>query len=285
MSVVLGDRVHERDGLLVARVEGSSYEQQWQDEAVADHVRSAIAVPPGAPHDLRTLTGKINPLWARFPENRRIGTLLDIGSGYGRMDLWLGHEKGLRCDTFCAVDISAAMLERLLEYRSRFDLFPGATVHPILGSADSLPIADESVDLVVSSAVFLHMGKPYVARTLREVARVLKPGGRFVFDTSFPNAINPWAYVPRLKPHSRRTPHHLKYWRRQEVRDAVDASGLGARVGSYRVEGTVFGLVPKEIGPVSIPFAARINAAVADPVRFREFLTVTYNAYSEGALT
>lgn len=284
MSVVLRDQVHERDGLLVAQVDRSSYAQQWQDEATTDHVRSAIAVPAGAPHDLETLTGKINPLWARFPQDRRIGTLLDIGSGYGRIDLWLGHQKGLRCDTFCAVDISAAMLERLLEYRRRFDLFPGAAVHPILSSADSLPIADESVDLVVSSAVFLHMGKPYVAQTLREVARVLKPEGHFVFDTSFPNALNPWSYVPRLKPHSRRAPHHLKYWRGQEVRNAIDNSGLGARVGSYHVEGTLFALVPKEIGPVLIPLAGRINAAVADPAHFRDFLTVTYSAYSDGAL-
>ena len=49
----------------------------------------------------------------------------------------------------------------------------------------------DSVDLALTSAVFLHMGKGFVERAVAEIARVLKPGGQFVFDVSFPNAREP----------------------------------------------------------------------------------------------
>jgi ubiquinone/menaquinone biosynthesis C-methylase UbiE len=46
----------------------------------------------------------------------------------------------------------------------------------LLGEAEALPLADASVDLVISNGVFnLCLDKP---RVLNEVCRVLKPGGR-----------------------------------------------------------------------------------------------------------
>jgi ubiquinone/menaquinone biosynthesis C-methylase UbiE len=47
------------------------------------------------------------------------------------------------------------------------------------GTVEALPFADESVDHVVSTLVFCSVDDQ--ARALREVWRVLKPGGRFVF--------------------------------------------------------------------------------------------------------
>jgi SAM-dependent methyltransferase len=48
-----------------------------------------------------------------------------------------------------------------------------------VADAESLPYADDSFDLVVGHAVLHHI--PDVELALREVLRVLKPGGRFVF--------------------------------------------------------------------------------------------------------
>ncbi|OLT10136.1 hypothetical protein BJF78_29160 [Pseudonocardia sp. CNS-139] len=46
------------------------------------------------------------------------------------------------------------------------------------GSATELPYPDESVDRVLSSLMFHHLGADEKAKTLSEVHRVLKPGGR-----------------------------------------------------------------------------------------------------------
>ena len=59
---------------------------------------------------------------------------------------------------------------------------------PLLsGRAESLPFADGSFDLVCCSWVLEHLVRPQ--RAFCEVARVLRPGGRFAFVT--PNARHP----------------------------------------------------------------------------------------------
>jgi ubiquinone/menaquinone biosynthesis C-methylase UbiE len=47
------------------------------------------------------------------------------------------------------------------------------------GFADALPYADGSFDRVLSSFMFHHLSRDVKEKTLREVRRVLKPGGRF----------------------------------------------------------------------------------------------------------
>ena len=64
------------------------------------------------------------------------------------------------------------MLERFVEYRDRFAPAPAGGLYPICASADSLPLEDDSIDLAITSAVFLHMGKSFVgARSPRSRAR------------------------------------------------------------------------------------------------------------------
>ncbi len=58
-------------------------------------------------------------------------------------------------------------------------------------TATQLPFPPQSFDLVVSSWVLEHLANP--ARTFHEVARILRPSGRFIFLT--PNARHP---IPRL---------------------------------------------------------------------------------------
>ena len=76
----------ERDGILFGADEPESeYRRRWEDEAAEDHVRSAIATGATGPPGYETLTAKISPLWNRFPRGSSFGTVLEIGSGYGRM--------------------------------------------------------------------------------------------------------------------------------------------------------------------------------------------------------
>jgi SAM-dependent methyltransferase len=61
------------------------------------------------------------------------------------------------------------------------------------GTSEAIPLPAESVDLVLSSWVLEHLPDP--ARTFAEVARVLRPGGAFVFIT--PGAWSPAAVLNR----------------------------------------------------------------------------------------
>lgn len=69
---------------------------------------------------------------------------------------------------------------------------PGMPV--VRGRGENLPFADESFDLVVCLWVLEHIPQPEMV--LREVRRVLRPRGHFVFLT--PNVLNPLLVVNRL---------------------------------------------------------------------------------------
>jgi arsenite methyltransferase len=102
--------------------------------------------------------------------------VLDLGSG-GGMDAFLaGPRIGAR-GRVIGVDMTPDMLGRarknLADYRRRTGL---DNVEFRLGEIEHLPVADASVDVVLSNCVInLSPDKPQV---WREIARVLKPGGR-----------------------------------------------------------------------------------------------------------
>jgi SAM-dependent methyltransferase len=75
----------------------------------------------------------------------------------------------------------------LVEHRA-----PGMPV--IRGRGENLPFAGGSFDVVVCLWVLEHLEKPQIV--LREVRRVLRPGGHFVFLT--PNLRNPLLLINRL---------------------------------------------------------------------------------------
>jgi SAM-dependent methyltransferase len=105
-------------------------------------------------------------------ELREGETVLDLGSG-GGIDVLLSARRVGPTGRAIGVDMTEEMLE--LARRNADDA--GATnVEFVKGSIEDLPLADGSVDVVISNCVInLSTDKP---ATLREVARVLRPGGR-----------------------------------------------------------------------------------------------------------
>ena len=277
-ELTLRDGVYHRAG----DEDVSDYRQRWEDEAEEDHVRSAIAAGATERVDYASLTGKIAPVWNQIPRGRDLGTTLEVGAGYGRIPLYLARERDITWTAYCALDISQTMLHRLAEYREQFT--PGETpLYLLCASADELPLQDASVDTVLTSVVFLHMGKSFVARSVAEIARVLRPGGEIVFDASFPNARNPSNLLLRAKPERLRSPNYMKFWTRREVESLLESSGLTAKTGPLELVAGAHEVLPRRVGPVPVPLARQANRLAARlPERVHGLSTLTYTVYSPG---
>ncbi len=102
--------------------------------------------------------------------------VLDLGSGAGFDAFLCGPKVGTKGQVI-GVDMTPDMLARarnnLIGYTQRTGL---ANIEFRMGEIEHLPVADASVDVVISNCVInLSTDKPQV---WREIARVLKPGGR-----------------------------------------------------------------------------------------------------------
>ncbi len=108
----------------------------------------------------------------------------DIGAGTGLLSLPIAQ----RTTLVWAIDIAPAMRDYL---RAKAASAGVENINAVVASAVSLPLVDESVDLVVSNYCFHHLSDPDKAVALREAARVLRPGGRLVFaDMMFRPSLN-----------------------------------------------------------------------------------------------
>jgi SAM-dependent methyltransferase len=111
----------------------------------------------------------------------------------------------------------------------------------VCGRGEALPFANQRFDLVIGLWLLEHLADP--ARVLAEVARVLAPGGHFLFLT--PNARHPlllfnrfsWAFpavqrvlVPRLYGRSEGDTFRVHYRANTPARLRALAAGAGLRV-------------------------------------------------------
>jgi SAM-dependent methyltransferase len=98
--------------------------------------------------------------------------VLDLGSGAG-FDVLIAARKVGPEGRVIGVDMTPEMLSKA---RSNASTIGARNVEFRLGEIENLPVADGSVDVVISNCVInLSPDKP---RVFREIARVLKPGGR-----------------------------------------------------------------------------------------------------------
>jgi ubiquinone/menaquinone biosynthesis C-methylase UbiE len=102
---------------------------------------------------------------------------IGVGTGYYSHDLaeWVGPEGTLEL-----FDLQQEFLDHVMRGATE----RGATnLVPTQGDATALPYEDDSVDAVVLTAVLGEI--PDTAAALREIRRVLKPGGRLVVGELF----------------------------------------------------------------------------------------------------
>ncbi len=107
--------------------------------------------------------------------------VLDLGCGEGYVARQLKQRGAARLD---GVDSSPEMIRTAQEQESSQKL----GIRFRAGDATDLSVfADESFDLVVAVFLFNYLTAEQSVTTMREVARVLRPGGRFVFAVPHPS--------------------------------------------------------------------------------------------------
>ncbi|HPO14400.1 MAG TPA: arsenite methyltransferase [Candidatus Hydrogenedentes bacterium] len=103
-------------------------------------------------------------------------TVVDLGSG-GGFDIFIAGKKVGAAGRAIGVDMTPEMLGRargnIATYQQRTGL---DNVEFRLGEIEHLPLADNSVDVIISNCV-INLS-PDKAQVWREIVRVLKPGGR-----------------------------------------------------------------------------------------------------------
>jgi ubiquinone/menaquinone biosynthesis C-methylase UbiE len=133
-------------------------------DARVDHVEALSRTAP-----FRGLRDQLLALAALDADDH----LLDVGSGTGLLALAAAPHVAHAT----AVDVSERMCARL---RERLRGSSIVNVDVMVSPAGELPLADASVDVVVSSYCFHNMTHEGKLEALRETARVLRPGGRIV---------------------------------------------------------------------------------------------------------
>ena len=103
-------------------------------------------------------------------------TVVDLGSG-GGLDVFLAAAKVGPTGRAIGIDMTPEMIERARRNAERGNNGqPITNVEFHLATIDKLPLADNSVDCVISNCV-INLA-PDKSSVFREIARVLKPGGR-----------------------------------------------------------------------------------------------------------
>ena len=146
----------------------------------------------GAPGQLATRVGYTQNDLAALPEGANMGLscgnptaiaglqpgeiVLDLGSGAG-FDVFITGQKVGPTGRVIGVDMTPEMVSKARRNTAAYTTRTGlANVEFRLGEIEHIPVADNSVDVVISNCVInLSPDKPQV---WREIARVLKPGGR-----------------------------------------------------------------------------------------------------------
>ena len=107
-------------------------------------------------------------------------TVVDLGSG-GGLDVFLAAEKVGPQGRAIGIDMTPEMIDlarrnALKRQAAESTDVPSSNIEFHLAMIDSLPLADASVDCVISNCV-INLA-PDKSAVFREIARVLKPGGR-----------------------------------------------------------------------------------------------------------
>lgn len=193
--------------------------------------------------------------WFGTELDHRTGRLLDVGCGTGTLTLAaLDRWPALHVD---AIDASGEMVAATERGVARHGDAASTRFTGTTAFADKLPFPDETFDAAMSSFVLQLV--PNRSRALREIRRVLRPGGRLAYVT--------WVFDDRS-------------WRPDEILDDVlDDLDIGAREDE-RVYDASAGDLPSAESAAAGMRSAGFREVRAEEARLRHrFDPASYTAF------
>ena len=142
--------------------------------------------------------------------------VLDIGSGPGIVATALAEYS----KSVTAFDITPSMIEAAKKRSSELGI---ENIEFKVGRAENLPFEEDSFDIVVTRLTTHHFPEPELV--LKEIRRVVKPGGRVVF-ADITSSENPEESELHNALEILRDPSHVRMLPLSELRQAILSSGL-----------------------------------------------------------
>ncbi len=169
----------------------SSYKDFWNGKA--KNPEAAMAAVDGSTNeDTLRHTGRWSAKQVRAALDIGIqDRVLELGCGVGR----IGRELAEHCKQWVGVDISENMIEHA---RSRLNGHGNTEFHQLSSSSLDM-VGDGTIDKAYSIAVFCHMDKEDLYLYLKDLYRVLSPGGMIFVETwnlAHPVGWRRWEYEP-----------------------------------------------------------------------------------------
>jgi len=224
----------------------------WNALADDNAIHAAISTFDEAKEE-RKSRENVEFILARIEDGERV---LDLGCGYGRLAKYLLPSRKL--EAYVGVDCSPVMLRKFHERYAASEAERATPLVLVQGDIDRVPLRDASVDVAIVSAVYLHNHKDVTRRSIAEVRRVLRPGGRLLVISSLPHAfgltaLQGKAYLAYLKLLGRGSENGpVRYFDRHEV-EAMFADFKKAEIHPFG-----FSVMPKTIlglpTPLRLPY-------------------------------
>lgn len=155
--------------------------------------------------------------------------VLEVGSGAGQCSRWVRTHGGR--------GIGLDLSHRQLQHSRRLDEQTGVAVPSVRATATSLPFRDAAFDVVFCSFGALQFVSD-IDVAVAEVARVLRPGGRFAFSVTHPTR---WMFPD--DPGEPGLTATQSYWDRTPYVEVDDATGVVSYVEHHRTLGDWVGLL------------------------------------------
>lgn len=152
----------------------SDYKATWQALSTTENDAKMFVASAVDEGDFRRAAAATLDVLERFVGICDTDVILEIGCGVGRVGAVLAP----RCKEWIGADISSNMLGHASRRLDEFE-----NVRFVELSGDGLrEIPDDSVDVVYSTVVFMHLYEWDRYTYVKEAMRVLRPGGRCYFD-------------------------------------------------------------------------------------------------------